>query len=428
MGASGQWVLDPRLASNGSDAALPNDANVDVLANLTDSAVLKCWGDGMLWEFGVRNYYGFREGMTLSFALDANCPSSISRGMPYSTIMCVKGANAAGKTTVLRAMSFIAAFACRSFAYDPASPIPVMAHFDSGEPIELFADFEWDGVRYLYEVTMTDREVRREAISRKVKKTTLLVERIGDKLTHCIREFEALSSMRLRTNVSFVSLARQYGHTEVKPIFDFFATVRGNVSFMGHVYDHDVKDVAEELYKDPEKRQFVTQFIKTADVGVTGINIREYTDKDELDPSKVTKRYVPFFVHGSSNKFITWHTESSGTRALFSRLPRFQQVLRRGGVLLADEFDLHLHPHIIPKLLDLFTDPEINTSGAQLIFTTHDEAVLEIAGKYRTYIVNKDDNESFAYRLDEIAGDLVRNDRPVGPIYRAGKLGGVPRL
>lgn len=382
----------------------------------------------MLWEFGVRNYYGFREGMTLSFALDANCPESVSQGMPYSTIMCVKGANAAGKTTVLRAMAFLSMFACRSFVTDPSSPIPAMSHFDSDEPIELFADFEWKGVRYVYEVAVTDYKVQREAIYRKVKKNTLLVERIKDKITTCIREFDALSSMRLRSNVSMISLARQYGLAEVNPVFDFFQSVRGNVSFMGHVYDYDIKDVSEELYKDSDKRRFVTEFIKSVDVGLTDVNIREFSEKDEHDPGKVTKRYVPFFVHGEGGNFVTWHTESSGTRALFSRLPRFQQVLKEGGVLLADEFDLHLHPHIIPKLLELFTDREINSRGAQLIFTTHDERVLDIAGKYRSYIVNKHDNESFAYRLDEVAGELVRNDRPVAPVYRSGKLGGVPRL
>ena len=41
---------------------------------------------------------------------------------------------------------------------------------------------------------------------------------------------------------------------------------------------------------------------------------------------------------------------------------------------------------------------------------------------------SKEDNESFAYRLDELPGDLVRNDRSIVPPYTQGKLGGVPKL
>jgi len=41
--------------------------------------------------------------------------------------------------------------------------------------------------------------------------------------------------------------------------------------------------------------------------------------------------------------------------------------------------------------------------------------------------VNKDENKSYSYRLDEIPGDMIRNDRPIEPIYRSGKIGGVPR-
>ena len=42
--------------------------------------------------------------------------------------------------------------------------------------------------------------------------------------------------------------------------------------------------------------------------------------------------------------------------------------------------------------------------------------------------VNKEKNESYLYRLDEIDGDIIRNDRPLSPVYKAGKIGGVPKL
>lgn len=32
-------------------------------------------------------------------------------------------------------------------------------------------------------------------------------------------------------------------------------------------------------------------------------------------------------------------------------------TLQLGGIAIVDEFDVHLHPQILPKILDLFTDP-----------------------------------------------------------------------
>jgi hypothetical protein len=49
-------------------------------------------------------------------------------------------------------------------------------------------------------------------------------------------------------------------------------------------------------------------------------------------------------------------------------------------------------------------------------------------GKYRTVLVNKEDNESYAYRLDELPGELVRNYRSIVSPYNKGHLGGVPKL
>ena len=43
-------------------------------------------------------------------------------------------------------------------------------------------------------------------------------------------------------------------------------------------------------------------------------------------------------------------------------------------------------------------------------------------------MVNKEDNESYGYRLDEIPGDIIRNDRSLTQIYKSGKIGGVPKL
>ena len=75
-----------------------------------------------------------------------------------------------------------------------------------------------------------------------------------------------------------------------------------------------------------------------------------------------------------------------------------------------------------------FDDEKTNPNNAQMVFSTHNTDILDYMGKYRTVFINKESSESYGYRLDEIPGDIIRNDRLVSPVYKSGKIGGVPRL
>ena len=45
----------------------------------------------------------------------------------------------------------------------------------------------------------------------------------------------------------------------------------------------------------------------------------------------------------------------------------------------------------------------------------------------RIILVNKEDNESYLYKLDE-TDEILRNDRSISKIYNTGKLGGKPKI
>jgi AAA15 family ATPase/GTPase len=117
-----------------------------------------------------------------------------------------------------------------------------------------------------------------------------------------------------------------------------------------------------------------------------------------------------------------------GTKSLYNLLALYKLALDHGGLLLIDEFDINLHPDILPHLVKLFESQETNPKNAQLIFATQNSDILDYMTKHRTYLFNKVENESFCYRLDELDHNLVRSDRPISPLYRAGRIGGVPRI
>ena len=68
--------------------------------------------------------------------------------------------------------------------------------------------------------------------------------------------------------------------------------------------------------------------------------------------------------------------ESAGTMRLISIMPVVISALKEGAVLVMDELDASLHPMIVMNLISIFHNDEVNTRGAQLIFNTHNPIYL----------------------------------------------------
>ena len=96
----------------------------------------------MLLEYGVRNFFCFKEGATVSFKLPNNCPESISQGKEYTNILCVKGKNGSGKTNLLKGLSFLGDFCANSFSYKPDEEINIENFFRNEKDSEFFIEFK----------------------------------------------------------------------------------------------------------------------------------------------------------------------------------------------------------------------------------------------------------------------------------------------
>lgn len=389
----------------------------------------------MLIKYGARNFYCFKEGGEVSFELSSNCPDKISKGESVSNLLCVKGANGSGKTNILKMLSFLNDFCTNSFNEKPDGEILIFQYFDNEDPIDLYCDFKIEGVLYSYELTLNRNKVISEKLVRtkertptkKKRRPTSLFEREGNVLKKCINEFLGLKTIKLRSNASIISTANQYEVEELAPIYKFFAGIASNINWSGRA-NHQINQerVAKFYSINPDVLNFTIKIIKKFDLGINDISIHKREDE------KGKELFFPLFSHDTDtdvkNNLLTFYDQSSGTKELFVILPYYKQALDFGGVLVLDEFDINLHPHILPLLVKLFDDKETNPLNAQMIFSTHHDSIIDYLGKYRTIIVNKERSESFTYRLDEVPGDILRNDRPISPIYNAGKVGGVPKV
>ena len=375
-------------------------------------------------EYGAKNYFSFKEGFEVSLRLNKNCPENISHGKDNTNVLCVKGGNGSGKTNVLKALSFIHEFCINSFSYKPDSKSPIEPHFNNSKSTEFFVVFSRKNIEYRYELELTKDKVVSEILYEKDKRYNKIIERTHDSIIYTNKEYSELESMKLRANASLISTAHQYEFATMNKIYSFFDNIQTNVNNIGLSNFVPETSTISKFYKDNDSIfKFVIEQIRSCDIGITNIKILDNEDENGK------RIYFPVFYHNTENttKSLSFHYESSGTKALYIILGLYKLILDSGGVLVLDEFDINLHPHILPKLIDLF-DSDKNINDAQLIFTTHNSSIMDILGKYRTVLVNKEENCSYAYRLDELPGDIVRNDRQISKVYNSGKLGGVPKI
>ena len=377
----------------------------------------------MILEFGAKNFFSFKEGFEVLFQKSHNSTDDISN------IIAIKGANASGKTNVIKTLSFLDAFAKDSFSdLKPDEDIGNYSFFNNSKPIEMYIVFFEKNITYRYELIFTNKKVISEKVYRTKKRETLIIERDENKVT-TIEEYNELEKIKInRKNASIISIAKQYGILEIDTIFNLFK-IYTNVNEHGKIDNKDrfldVNLVSKLYYENKKLLNFVIDFLKKADIGISNIKIHKQKNAETGDIE-----YFPKFYYKINKKdtFLTYYEQSSGTQSLYLQLHFYITALDNGWILGLDEFDINLHPDLLPMILNMFENKKINVKNAQLILTTHNYDIMDRLGKYKIILVNKEENESFLYRLDEIPGDMIRKNRPISPIYNANKIGGKPKI
>lgn len=390
----------------------------------------------MIKRFGFKNFSSFKEGAEISFEFDGNTPESVSNGQSVGTVLGIKGANGSGKTNILKALAFLYCFVTKRMRTKQTNKhgedkirLPLQSFFYSNEPTEFYIEVINDGITYYYELDVSENGIKRELyVKEKNNKDTIFLERVGNEITQCDSEYEELKNMKLKEDQALVSLPTDFNfHNDLVDLVNLykeFSLKMFNVGENGMKIDtdDDTADSRATFYKaNPDALAFVKSVIMSGDEGVHDIKIRAIKTVSGEDVD------YPVFIHEHGGKKfpLIYADESMGTKVLFNNLLKYWITLKDGGLLILDEFDIHLHAMILPGVVELFTNPKINRKNAQLIITAHNTEIIDSLGRYRTILVNKDKNESYCYRLDSIS--MLRNDRPISSFYQKGKIGGVPK-
>jgi len=143
----------------------------------------------VLIEYGAKNFFCFKEGVEISF-------KSPDKTKQASSVLCVKGANASGKTNALKILSFLSDFCENSFSEKPEHLLGFETFFSKSKEAEFFVDFMVDDVFYRYELITTEHKVISEKLARKTNRLTPVVERHEREIIRATGEFKSLKTIK----------------------------------------------------------------------------------------------------------------------------------------------------------------------------------------------------------------------------------------
>jgi uncharacterized protein len=408
----------------------------------------------MLLRFRFSNVRSFRDEQELSLVAGSGKdlpdvvrhPPGIREGvLPLAAIY---GANASGKTNVLRALAFMAnavLFSYRTWQPDgPISRDPFLADEASrGQASEFAVDFLLGGVRHQYGFRLDSEAILEEwlYVYPNAKKQTWFHGKAGERILFSSKmPGENITIEKLtRKNCLFLSTAAQNNHEALLPIYQWF------VNSIFFVMGRRLDEVTKRLCAASESRVSVSSLLAAADLGIVDIQIHEEKRSDvekrlleavagvirpdvgAINPIPETVSNIQL-VHRFGDRLSTFtgEQESDGTIAYLSVIGPVVRAIKDGSLLCIDELDASLHPLLAAQLMRLFNPPSSNPRGAQLIFTTHDTNLLGAGLLRRDQVWFTEKNTDGASHLYPLSDFKPRKEENLQSGYLQGRYGAIP--
>lgn len=408
-----------------------------------------------LYRLEMENFFSVRDPQVLDLTIAPNVPDPDERFtalFPGSLlrapkVVAVYGANASGKTTVLRALNFLFGFAKDSvkntgdgFAVERFNDLesmerPIRLAVELGgimdiDPERLVAfqneaAVDWGTYRYELEIDVRAGVacgIKSEALRQKPRgkgKWQRVFERdasgdVKGSDSFPISGFRHLINT-LRPNASVISSFALFQHPTASLLVQQLDAVFGNLAWEGA--NPNDQTVVTFLANSPDLLVALNRDLRRIDVGVEAMRI-------EHGPSG------PFamFRHDGLAVEMPLMLESHGTRAFIRLFPLIALTLARGGIAIIDEFDLMIHPLVLPEILRWFYDNEVrNPHDAQMWISCHSASLLDDLMKEEVVFTEKDvEGKTSIYSLMDIKA--VRRGDNIYRKYLSGAYGAVPQI
>jgi uncharacterized protein len=417
----------------------------------------------MIIEFSIQNFRSIKELQTISFratGLKSPPESAIvdennifNRGdSPLLRTVGLYGANASGKSNIIKALVWFLQMIrneassvsnlgplCEPFLYQDEPQVT-----ESLFQITLFVKNR----KYRYGLTVkkniaeaitSDEKISKEIVVKEwlfgIKETNMvkLFERTGMKIDKdSLPNGEKIPPIPYEHTLFLTHAAAFDSEGACAIIRQYLSNWTIDNSVFG--IDRLRRNSIRLLEADNGKQDFLN-FLSKFNLKYEDIIIERdpHQPKDTLVPrDKIfVKKTYHSFNQNQEIKLNLNNNESAGTQKLFDIAGVFIRAFNLPGnaFIILDEIDSDFHPSLLKKLIEVFNNPAINKSNAQLLFTSHDTNLMShsVMRRDQFYFTEKNEDESTRlYSLADLRG--IRNDADFAKDYLEGYYGGVPVL
>jgi len=442
----------------------------------------------MLIQLTIQNFLSFRDEVTFSMVgvnsdqqhIDHLAEDAAGKGRSILPIGAIYGANAAGKSNLIEAISFaknLVVQGTRSSETIPVSPFKLGDY--SKQPSKFEFIFTHQGDQYSYGFKLNREQIFEEwlyEIPEGKKREVMYFERVtsskkettveyGSKLkgrSKKHQQFLDFIAQGTRPNQLFLTESLERNVTALQPIFDWFRKVLTIIPAEADYTGLEISILSDESFTD-----FLSEFLKFAGTGIHSI----VTEKVELDferhfptmPKVVRDHLIQALNQAEKNsmvianligtrfllfkddeskliliqlrtrhpsedgKFIDFsiEEESEGTQRLINLIPTlFNLKQEEEKVIFLDELDRRLHPLLSRNFVQVAIN--CRDKNNQLIFTTHDTNLLDLDLLRRDEIWFVEKSEQGVSNLYSLAAFKMRPDLKIEKGYLNGRFGAIP--
>ena len=402
----------------------------------------------MIRSFSVSNYQSIREEVVLDLRVPGTAPdlprfrqSAARPEVRLPSVVVLMGPNGSGKTTLLKALVDIARIASSASPSEKNNPLEVLLPFAStktmGEPtrfcVEVGADWLAPGEArrlFRYEVVVghdsagsRNRVFHYEALSWFPKgRPRRLFERNGPGDPIYVSGETGLKPRddrlkAVRADASVVATLALLNVPLAERIAESAQLLLSSSNIMyQEKWELPTRMVTRMLKNAPELKDWIEKYIRSSDLGIRDMSITDDTGEHSV-----------FFNHRGLDRPVGLYVESRGTKRLFHLLPQIRIALGKGIPIALDEVEGDLHVDIAGEVLGWFRSRETNPRDAQLLVSSHNVGLLDDLEKEELFIVEKDaGGATRVHGAQDVRG--LRRDTRLYPKYRAGVLGGIPKI
>lgn len=395
----------------------------------------------MIVNFSIQNFGSIKDKQTLSFEADASKHLEDTyvvhtAGKRLLKLALIYGANASGKTTVLKALDFL-----RDLVVNPKEKKTDILDFSPylfdantpEQPTELTIEFVHEEVCYQYEVAFTRQAIISEALYIDTFERVLIYSRttdieeqltkisFGDQITLDKNAQQVLELNTLWNNTVLGGFLKTNVNLEMfKQVVDWFRNYLKPIIAPRTLLGRYVTDKIDE--KEIAKEE-VLEILKKADFNISDIIIERR--KDSIKGINRINLFSEHMVNNISYK-LPMDKESEGTKRFYCFAGLLVLLIKTPTIFPIDELESSLHPDLYTHFLLSFLQ---NAKQSQLIATTHNRELLGDTDIFRNDVIwftNKgEDCATELYSLADFDTSAIKN---ILNAYKIGKFSGVPRL